>query len=137
MNQLADEFKFRKLNDGEFEELRGEKAKDAFRKMQIPFFKIPAVLDRVRTIFKDKIKRVRLIKGMKEVLLRLKKEGYRLGILTSSRTENVKKFLKNNYSIIFEEEIINYTHRDDYILDEVTTAITYESNLEKAEEIMI
>ncbi len=38
-------------------------------------------------------------------------------------------------SIIFEEEIINYTHRDDYILDEVTTAITYESNLEKAEEV--
>jgi len=40
-------------------------------------------------------------------------------------------------SIIFEEEIINYTLRDDYILDEVTTAVTYESNLEKAEEIMI
>lgn len=40
-------------------------------------------------------------------------------------------------SLIFEQEIINYTHRDDYILDEVTTAITYESNLEKAEEIML
>jgi small-conductance mechanosensitive channel len=40
-------------------------------------------------------------------------------------------------SIIFEEEIINYTHQDDYILDEVTTAITYESNLKRAEEIMI
>jgi len=40
-------------------------------------------------------------------------------------------------SIIFEKEITNYTQRDDYILDEVTTAITYESNLEKAEEIVI
>ena len=40
-------------------------------------------------------------------------------------------------SLIFEKEIINYTHHDDYILDEVTTAITYESNLEKAEEIML
>jgi len=39
-------------------------------------------------------------------------------------------------SIIFEQEIINYTHQDDYILDEVTTAITYESNLEKAEKIV-
>ncbi len=39
-------------------------------------------------------------------------------------------------SIIFEEEVINYTHQDDYILDEVVTAITYESNLEKAEEII-
>ncbi len=40
-------------------------------------------------------------------------------------------------SLIFEQEIINYTHHDDYILDEVTAAITYESNLEKAEEIML
>jgi len=40
-------------------------------------------------------------------------------------------------SIIFEEEVINYTKSDDYILDEIITAITYESNLEKAEEITI
>ena len=40
-------------------------------------------------------------------------------------------------SIIFEEEIINYTGRDDYILDEVTMAITYESDLDLAETMMI
>lgn len=38
--------------------------------------------------------------------------------------------------IIFEQEIINYTEKDDYILDEVTMAITYESDLEKTEKIM-
>ena len=40
-------------------------------------------------------------------------------------------------STIFEREIINYTERDEYILDEINTTVTYESNLEKAEEIMI
>lgn len=40
-------------------------------------------------------------------------------------------------SIIFESEVINYTHQDEYILDEVVTTITYESELEKAEEIII
>jgi small-conductance mechanosensitive channel len=39
-------------------------------------------------------------------------------------------------SIIFEQGIINYNEKDEYILDEVTIAITYESNLEKAEKIM-
>ena len=39
-------------------------------------------------------------------------------------------------SVIFEHEVINYTQRDDYILDEVVTAITYESDLKKAEEII-
>lgn len=40
-------------------------------------------------------------------------------------------------SLIFEEEVINYTHSDNYILDEVTASITYESDLEKAENIII
>jgi small-conductance mechanosensitive channel len=39
-------------------------------------------------------------------------------------------------SIIFEKEIINYTREDNYILVEIVTAITYESNLQKAEEII-
>jgi small-conductance mechanosensitive channel len=40
-------------------------------------------------------------------------------------------------SIIFEEEVINYTQQDEYILDEVLTSITYESNLDLAEKIII
>lgn len=39
-------------------------------------------------------------------------------------------------SILFEKEIINYTAQHDYIIDEVKTTITYESNLQKAEEII-
>jgi len=39
-------------------------------------------------------------------------------------------------SVIFEHEVINYTQRDDFILDEVVTAVTYESDLKKAEEII-
>lgn len=39
-------------------------------------------------------------------------------------------------SIIFEKEIINYTHEDEYILVEIVTAITYDSDLQKAEEII-
>jgi len=38
-------------------------------------------------------------------------------------------------SIMFEQNIINYTSQDDYILDEVTTSITYESELDKAMKI--
>lgn len=40
-------------------------------------------------------------------------------------------------SVIFEKEIINYTLKDECILVEITTAITYESNLEKAENIIL
>ena len=39
-------------------------------------------------------------------------------------------------SLIFEQEVINYTARDEYILDEIVTAVTYESNLDHAEQII-
>ena len=39
-------------------------------------------------------------------------------------------------STIFEKEIINFTEKDDYILDEIIASITYESDLEKAEEVV-
>lgn len=38
-------------------------------------------------------------------------------------------------SILFEQKIINYTMIGEYILDEVVTSITYESDLKKAKEI--
>ena len=40
-------------------------------------------------------------------------------------------------SIIFEEQVINYNHVDKYILVEVTTGLTYKSNLEQAERLVI
>ena len=40
-------------------------------------------------------------------------------------------------SVVFEQEIINYTDKDDFILDEIVTTVTYESKLENAERIMI
>jgi small-conductance mechanosensitive channel len=50
--------------------------------------------------------------------------------------ENSGRTIMVPTSIIFEEEVINYTEQDDYILDEVATTITYESDLEKAEKIV-
>ena len=38
-------------------------------------------------------------------------------------------------SILFEQNIINYTSQEDYILDQVTVTITHQSNLDKAIEI--
>jgi len=50
--------------------------------------------------------------------------------------ENSGRTIMIPTSIIFEQEVINYTELDDYILDEIVTAITYESNLEKAEKLI-
>ena len=50
--------------------------------------------------------------------------------------EQSGRFILIPNSILFEKEIINYSKRHDYILDEIITTITYESNLSTAEELI-
>ncbi len=40
-------------------------------------------------------------------------------------------------SVLFEKDVINYTFQDDYILDEISVSVTYESEIEKAKTICI
>lgn len=40
-------------------------------------------------------------------------------------------------SKLFEQDIINYTMQDDYILDQVMFTITYESDIDKAEKLIV
>lgn len=53
----------------------------------------------------------------------------------ASSEENSGRVIMVPNSIMFEQNIINYTLQDDYILDEVVLQITYESDLDKAKKI--
>lgn len=55
------------------------------------------------------------------------------GIVPSE--ENSGRMILVPNSLLFEQNIINYTQQDEFILDQVIVSITYESNLEKAVEI--
>ena len=56
---------------------------------------------------------------------------------TISSEENSGRTIMIPNSIMFEQNIINYTESDEYVLDEVVILITYESNLQKAIDLMI
>ena len=57
------------------------------------------------------------------------------GIVTGE--ENSGRTILVPNSKLFEQDIINYTMQDDYILDEVKFNITYESSTENTEDILI
>ncbi len=49
--------------------------------------------------------------------------------------ENSGRIIMVPNSTLFEQNIINYTQQDEYILDQVTVTVTHESNLENAIEL--
>ncbi|MBU0635484.1 mechanosensitive ion channel family protein [Candidatus Micrarchaeota archaeon] len=59
-----------------------------------------------------------------------------LGGLISSESNSGRMVLVPN-SVLFEQNVINYTSDDEFVLHEVVTTITYESNLDKALEICL
>lgn len=51
--------------------------------------------------------------------------------------ENSGRIVMVPNSTLFEQNIVNYTKQDEYVLDQVTVTVTYESRLDKAIEIAL
>ncbi len=54
---------------------------------------------------------------------------------TTAAEESSGRVILIPNSILFEQKIINYTLQDEFILDEIDTLVTYESDLEKIKKI--
>lgn len=59
-------------------------------------YKIPFFVPELYALYKDSIKDVVLIDGVKELLDELTKRGYRLAIISSNAEENIRQFLLHN-----------------------------------------
>jgi len=57
------------------------------------------------------------------------------GIVPSEESSGRTIMIPN--SILFEQNIINYTLQDDYVLNQVVATVTYESNLDRAIQIAL
>ncbi len=63
---------------------------------KIPTHLIPRIAIRARKMISERIDQVPPIKGINDVIIELKKQGYELGILSSNTKSNINTFLKNN-----------------------------------------
>lgn len=102
INDLADEYGYRRVEGREIDYYRGKGAREIFKEFKIPLIKVPAIARRLRQVLSAEIKVCSPIKGVKRAIKELKKEGYHLGIITSNSEENVKTFLAENKMEYFD-----------------------------------
>lgn len=102
VEQLVDKYKLPKVSRLELEQLRDEGAEVLVKKFKIPFYKIPFIARDMKKLQRQQLDRVKPFVGLSKVLLDLKDQGYRLGIVTSNSKENVNRFLKNNDCNFFD-----------------------------------
>lgn len=96
VNNLAGEFGYKPVDQADLARYKNLSSREIVKQSEIPLIKIPFILRRVKLALRDKIKRLKPCQDIAPFLLKLKENGYSLGIVTSNAQENVLIFLENN-----------------------------------------
>ncbi|GET42426.1 HAD-IA family hydrolase [Microseira wollei] len=102
-NRLALEFGYKQAAPEEIEQIRNLSSREIIRQSGVSIFKLPFILRKLKNELNNEISRLNPLSGIDEALSELKRQGYRLGIITSNNRENVMLFLeKNKLQELFE-----------------------------------
>lgn len=95
-NQIAPDYGIRQVEEHELDQLRHLSLKDLLVHLKIPKRRVPALISRGTGLMRGNIAQLKLIEGMGEVLIELRRHVHSFGILTSNATPNVDLFLRSH-----------------------------------------
>ncbi|MBD2347170.1 HAD-IA family hydrolase [Anabaena subtropica] len=102
-NRLAVDFGYMQITPEQLTLLRNFSSREIIKYSGVSLIKIPFLVKKVKSELKNKIHELKPIPGIKEALLELQQNDYKLGIITSNSRENVTAFLRNNeLDILFD-----------------------------------
>jgi phosphoglycolate phosphatase len=98
IEDLTDKEIIKEIRSKSYQEL----LKDNFKRswLKIPF--VINVIKNMQVELEKEMHNIKFFSGMKKFLFNLKKEGYKLAIISSNRVENINKFIKHNNLDIFD-----------------------------------
>lgn len=134
MNKLSDEFGFKKIQENQVEYLRGKHPLEILRSLEISLFKLPFVVRKARKEINSHIAFLSPTVDLLPILKYLKKNKFRIGLVTSNTEENVRKFLHANELDVFD---LFYTTKKIFGKDRTISKIINDLKLEKSQVFFI
>ena len=95
-NRIAPDYGIREVAEHELDHLRHLSLKELLDHLEIPKRRVPALISRGTGMMRSNITQLKLIAGMPEVLVELRRHVRSFGILTSNATANVDLFLRTH-----------------------------------------
>ena len=95
-NVLAVDFNFRKIAENEMDDLRDLTANELIKSLNIPIYKIPAVLYKAKRYMRNEMHHLKPFLGIPQALHELYDSGFSLGIVTSNSEQNVTSWLNDH-----------------------------------------
>ena len=95
-NRLAPEFGYQHISDQQLTNLQYLNVWEVIKFSKVALWKLPFLLKRVKQEFRKEVKHIQLFPGIIDLLITLKSQGYRLGIVSSNSETNIRSILKQN-----------------------------------------
>lgn len=90
-NQLADLYRFKKIQPEDIGLLNAMPMKERFSYLQVPFYKLPILTSKFLSLYQQSLQEVKLFDGTKELLTALKDHGYNVAIVSSNDRKNITR----------------------------------------------
>ncbi len=95
-NRMAPDYGIREVAEHELDHLRHLSLSALLDHLEIPKRRVPTLIARGTGMMRGNITRIKMIEGMSEVLVELRRHVDSFGILTSNATANVDLFLRTH-----------------------------------------
>lgn len=102
INDVADKYRFRRIEENELETLRGYDARTMIANVGLPMWKLPLIQRHMRKRMTREIDQISLFPGIDQLLQRLNSEGVALAIVTSNSSANVHRILGPQNSALIQ-----------------------------------
>lgn len=106
-DKLSEKYNFPKITEDEITRLRAEDVRTLLRIFKIPIHKLPFIARDLKKMQNQMITDVKPFKGIPSIIHELKKEGFKLGVLSSNSNENITTFNKE-----FGLDVFDYVFTD-------------------------
>lgn len=93
VNEVADEFGFRRFDMERLPEIRSLSARELMARSGLRWWRVPAVARRMRALMAAQIERIAVFDGVAELLDALEGAGVQLALVTSNSRDNVQRVL--------------------------------------------
>jgi len=93
MGEVADRFKFRRIDPSEHDAVRRLDSKQFLRRVGLPLWKVPLVAAHVRKLQGEQIASILPFPGVHDLFRQLVDRGVAIGVLTSNAESNVRAVL--------------------------------------------
>ena len=94
LNLIGPDYGIREVEEHELDHLRHLSLKQLIEHLNIPKRRLPALLARGTGLMRGNITQLKMIDGMSEVLIEMRRHVHSFGILTSNASANVDLFLR-------------------------------------------